>query len=76
MKAIHTIEFMLNEDVAMRILYAIAQNFCCPTMDYDNGETYFNISLSKENAIEFYDMYSWAMTEICDMDQDDGGAFI
>lgn len=72
----HTIEFMLNDDVAMRILYDIANTFCCPAMGFDNGEIYYTICLTKECAIEFYDLYSWAMTEICDMDQDCGGSFI
>lgn len=77
MKAVHNIEFVIDEDVAIRVLYAISEMFCCPSIGTDeNGEAFFNIYLTREQAINFYDLYGWTLVEICDMDQDDGGAFI
>lgn len=77
MEAVHNIEFVIDEDVAIRVLYAISEMFCCPSIGtYEDGEVFFNIYLTREQAINFYDLYGWALVEICDMDQDDGGAFI
>lgn len=77
MKALHCIEFMISEDVAIRVLYAITESFACPYMGTDNhGDVFFNVCLNKEQALEFYDRFGWALIEVCDMDQEDGGSFI
>lgn len=77
MNPLHNIEFMLSEDVALRVLYAINENYGTPRMEVDTrADTYFIIELDKERALDLYDRFGWAMIEVCDMDQEDGGSFI
>lgn len=77
MNGLHEIGFILNEDVSLRVLYAITESYCCPKMVTDNwGNCEFRIVMDKESAMDLYDRFGWAMIEVCDMDQEDGGSFI
>ena len=73
----HNIEFTLYPTTRLRVLQNISRIFKCPSIGIDDaGELFFNIRLCRECAQEFYNKYNWAMMEICDMDQDDGGSYL
>ena len=73
----HQIRFKIRSFVSVGILEDIYYQFCTPTMvaDYTGGIA-FEVCLVKKEAKNFLEVYEWAFSEVCDMDQEDGGSFI